>query len=103
MLFNLDFASNPILSYFFFFIITDLHFSVAELVIPIGIPTKEAKAEIETLAELVIPIGIPTKEAKAEIETHPVNVEITISGQYNSKLYKLFYASYSIIHIDLFL
>ena len=82
MLFNLDFASNPILSYFFFFIITDLHFSVAEL---------------------VIPIGIPTKEAKAEIETHPVNVEITISGQYNSKLYKLFYASYSIIHIDLFL
>ena len=82
MLFNLDFASNPILSYFFFFIITDLHFSVAEL---------------------VIPIGIPTKDAKAEIETHPVNVEITISGQYNSKLYKLFYASYSIIHIDLFL
>ena len=82
MLFNLDFASNPILSYFFFFIITDLQFSVAEL---------------------VIPIGIPTKEAKAEIETHPVNVEITISGQYNSKLYKLFYASYSIIHIDLFL
>ena len=82
MLFNLDFASNPILSYFLFFIITDLHFSVAEL---------------------VIPIGIPTKEAKAEIETHPVNVEITISGQYNSKLYKLFYASYSIIHIDLFL
>ena len=82
MLFNLDFASNPILSYFFFFIITDLHFSVAEL---------------------VILIGIPTKEAKAEIETHPVNVEITISGQYNSKLYKLFYASYSIIHIDLFL
>ena len=81
MLFNLDFASNPILSYFFFFIITDLHFSVAEL---------------------VIPIGIPTKEAKAEIETHPVNVEITISGQYNSKLYKLFYASYSIIHIDFF-
>ena len=82
MLFNLDFASNPILSYFLFFTITDLHFSVAEL---------------------VIPIGIPTKEAKAEIETHPVNVEITISGQYNSKLYKLFYASYSIIHIDLFL
>ena len=30
-------------------------------------------------AELVIPIGILTKEAKAEIETHPVIVEITIS------------------------
>ena len=26
-------------------------------------------------AELAIPIGIPTKEAKAEIETHPVIVE----------------------------
>ena len=26
-------------------------------------------------AELVIPIGIPTKEAKAEMETHPVVVE----------------------------
>ena len=57
MLFNLDFANNPILWYFFF-IITDLYYSVAEF---------------------VIPLGIPTKEAKAEIETHPVNVEITIS------------------------
>ena len=27
------------------------------------------------IAELVIPIRIPTKEAKAEMETHPVNVE----------------------------
>ena len=27
------------------------------------------------VAELVIPIGIPIKEAKAEIEIHPVNVE----------------------------
>ena len=30
-------------------------------------------------AELVIPIGIITKEAKAEMETHTVTVEITIS------------------------
>ena len=29
------------------------------------------------VAELVTPIGIPTKEAKAEMETHPVIVEIT--------------------------
>ena len=29
-------------------------------------------------AELVIPIGIPTKEAKAEMETHPVIVEAKI-------------------------
>ena len=57
------------------------------------------------IAELVILIGIPTKETKAEMETHPVIAEITmiISDQYNSKLYKLFYASYSLIHFNLFL
>ena len=27
------------------------------------------------IAELVIPSGVPTKEAKAEIETHPVIVK----------------------------
>ena len=30
-------------------------------------------------AELIIPIGIPTKEAKANMETHPVIAEIKIS------------------------
>ena len=30
------------------------------------------------IAELVIPIGIPIKEAKAEIEIHPVIVEAKI-------------------------
>ena len=49
-------------------------------------------------AELAIPTGTPTKEAKGEIETHPVTVEIKISAQYNSKLYKPFYASYSLIN-----
>ena len=29
--------------------------------------------------ELIIRIGIPTKEAKAEMETHPLIVEIKIS------------------------
>ena len=29
--------------------------------------------------ELVIRIGIPTKKAKAEMDTHPVIVDITIS------------------------
>ena len=28
------------------------------------------------IAELVITMGVPTKEAKAEIETHPVIAEI---------------------------
>ena len=32
-----------------------------------------------TNAELVIIIGTPTKEAKADMETHPVIVEIAIS------------------------
>ena len=41
-------------------------------------------------AELIIPKGITTTEAKAEMEIHPV--EVTISSQYNSKLYKRFYA-----------
>ena len=31
------------------------------------------------IPELIIPIGIPTKEANAEIEIHPVIVEITVS------------------------
>ena len=31
------------------------------------------------ISELVIPIGIPTKEQKVEMETHPVIVEVTIS------------------------
>ena len=30
------------------------------------------------IAELVIPIGIPTKEAKAEMEIRPV-IEVTVS------------------------
>ena len=56
---------------------------------------------ISPIEELVIPIGIPTKEAKAKIETHPVTIETKIS--YCSKLYKHFYTSYSLIHFDLFL
>ena len=69
MLFNLDFANNTILScFFFFFLIIDLQF-----LIPAGI------AQIfNHIAELVIPIGIPIKEVKAEIEIHPVVVEVKI-------------------------
>ena len=56
------------------------------------------------IAELATPTGIPTKEAKAEMETHLVTVEINIlSVQYNAKFSKLFSASYSLIHFDLFL
>ena len=70
MLFNLDFANNTILPCFlFFFLIIDLN-----SLIPVVI------AEVfKPIAELKIPIGIPTKEAKSEMEIDPVILEITIS------------------------
>ena len=59
MLFNLDFANNTILlCFFFFFLIIDLYFLIPAAIAQIFNP----------IAELVISIGIPSKEAKAEIE-----------------------------------
>ena len=70
MLFNLDFANNTILSCFFlFFLITDLYFLIPTVITQIFNP----------IVKLAIPIGIPAKEAKSEMETHPVIVEIKIS------------------------
>ena len=66
MLFNLDFANNTISSWFFLFY---LYFLIPVVITQMFNP----------IVELAIPIGIPTKEAKAEMETHPVIVEITIS------------------------
>ena len=65
MLFNLDFANNTILSCFFFFLIIDLYFLIHAAIVQIFNP----------IAELIIPIVIQTKEAKAEMETPPVIVE----------------------------
>ena len=90
MLFNLDFANDNILPCFFFFLITDLHFLIPEVITQI----------FNHIAELAIPIGIPTKEAEVEMEMHPVIIEIKISAKYNSKLSKLFYVSYSLIQFD---
>ena len=60
---NLIFANNTILSnFFFFFLVINLHF-----LIPVVIPEFFIATE-----ELIIPIGIPTKEAKPEMETHLV-------------------------------
>ena len=56
MLFDLDFAINTILSYFLIPVV------IAQSFYPI--------------ADLVIPIGIPSNEAKAEIEIHPVILDI---------------------------
>ena len=59
VLFNLNFANNTVLScLFFFFSIIDLYFVIAAVIAQIFDP----------IAELVIPSGIPTKEAKAEME-----------------------------------
>ena len=70
MLLNLDFAKDTILSCFFlFFFIIDLRFLIPAVITQIFNP----------ITKLVIPIGTPTKEAKAEMETHPVIVEIAIS------------------------
>ena len=66
MRFNLDFAHNTILScFFFFFLIIYLYLLIAAVITQI----------FNSIAELVIPMGIPTKEVKAEMETHPVTVE----------------------------
>ena len=74
MLFNLDFANNTILScFFFFFLIIDLYFLILAVIIQIFTP----------ITELVIPIEIPTKKAKAEIETDPVIAEITKKEVFN--------------------
>ena len=59
VLFNLNFANNTVLScLFLFFLVIDLYFVIAAVISQIFNP----------IAELVIPTGIPTKEAKAEME-----------------------------------
>ena len=66
MVFNLDFADNTILSCSFFLI--DLYFFIPAVIAQI----------FNSIAELLIPIGIPSKEAKAEIQMHPVIVKAKI-------------------------
>ena len=51
-----------------FFLIIDLHFLIATTIAQIFKP----------IVELVIPIGKPSKGAKAEIEMHPVIIEVKI-------------------------
>ena len=69
MLLNLDSANNTISSgFFFFFLIIDLYVLIPAAIAQIFNP----------IAELVIPIGMSSKEAKAEIEIHPVTAEAKI-------------------------
>ena len=68
-LFNLEFANNTILSrFFFFFLIIDFYFLIHAAIAQIFDP----------IEKLVIPIRIPIKEAKVEIEIHSVIVETKI-------------------------
>ena len=70
MLFDLGFAKNTILSsFFFFFLIFDLYFLIPAVITQI----------FDLISEIVIPIGIPTKEGKTEMEAHPVTAEIKTS------------------------
>ena len=62
MLFNLDFANNTILLSFFSFLSLFLFAAVIEQI-------------FNPITELVISIGIPTKEAKTEMETRQVIIE----------------------------
>ena len=55
--------------FFLFFLLIDLYFLIPA-----------AMAEMfNPIAELIIPIGIPIKEAKVEMKTQPVIVEVKIS------------------------
>ena len=54
--------------FFFFFLIIGLYFLILAAIAQIFNPT----------AELVIPIRIPSKEAKAGIEIHPVTTKAKI-------------------------
>ena len=66
MLFNLVLPSNTILSCFlFFFVIIDLYLILPAVIAQVFNP----------IAELIIPVGISTKETKQEIEINPVAAE----------------------------
>ena len=54
---------------FYYFLSIDLYFLIPAVIPQIFNP----------VAELLIPTGIPTKEAKAEMEIHPVIVKLTKS------------------------
>ena len=67
MIFNLILANNNmLLCFFFFLLIIDLYFLVPAIITQF----------FNAITELVSPIGISTKEAKAEMETHAIAAEM---------------------------
>ena len=67
------------------------HFLIPEVIAKISRP----------IAEVFIPIGIPTKETKVETETHTVTVETKLSKCFKNP--QFVYAFYSLIQFGLFL
>ena len=73
-----------------FFLIIDLHFLILAVIAQI----------LNHMAELGIPLGIPSNEAKEEKNLQKLKQE---NVQYNLESYKPFYTYYSSIHFCLFL
>ena len=85
---KLVFAKNAIsMCFFFFLLIIDLCLLMLAIMAQIFNP----------ILELIIPLEIFTKEAKAQMKIHTVTVITKESGQCNSELYKAFYSYYSAI------
>ena len=78
ILFNLVFPIDNTLSCFFFFLDYCLVFFIF-LIIDLIIDLIFFFLIFIVTAELAIPTGMPTKNAKAENETHPVTLEAKIS------------------------
>ena len=69
MLFSLDFHNNTMLSWlFFFFLVIDVYFLIPAAIEQIFNP----------ITELVIPVRIPSKDVKADIDIQPVIVEAKV-------------------------
>ena len=67
-LFSLDFAKNSVLSWLFLLFLIIDYYLIPAAIAPI----------FNSIAEFVIPIGISSKEAKAEYEIHPVIVKARV-------------------------
>ena len=77
-------------AFFLFFLIINLNVLITAVIHQIFNP----------IAKFAIPVGIPTNEAKVEIETNLVTTETKISNvPCNLKPYKRFSASYSLSFI----
>ena len=69
VLYNLVFVNNTILSFFFFFFLNiGLYFLIPAVIVQI----------LNFIAEVIVPIGIPSKEAIEEIEIHSVTAETKV-------------------------